>query len=176
MFLSRLFSIFKKKKDPEQQTSGDSGAKGSNVVTPGTIAGGAAASSGLSDQNAEAPNQQVADVSGQTPGAGNTINPQEDTSSSDNTQTVAQTDGAPSYPGEEPSLSTPEESTEAISTPDAESYQSGSTDDSIEEPKLPPDDSSPQPPESEPTSPEDSSDDPNQDDQSAGGSAGPSIG
>jgi hypothetical protein len=175
MFLSKLFGIFKKNKDPQQQASGTPSSKGSNVVTPGTVTGGAAASSGLSNQNPTSPpSQPVADASGQAPDANNTVSPQGgDTSTPDDTQTVAQADSTtPSYSNEEPAPSAPEESTETTSAPDTDSYQSGSTDGSTEEPKLPPENESPaQPPESGSSASEDDTNSANQDDQSAGGSA-----
>ncbi len=176
MFLSKLFSMFKKNKEPEQQTSGDSNPKSGNVVTPGTVAGGTAASSGASDPNTPQPSQSnpLADGSGQQPASGDIASSQStDMSEQDDIGNVAQADSAPAYPGEEsPSdASSGSETTETV-TPETDNYQSGSTD---EDPKLPPDDSSPQQPDSGSSESDDESGAPGSDDQ-AGGSAGPSIG
>lgn len=140
-----------------------------NGAAAGMAAGGAAASSGLaSDQDTIAPPQTVSDSSDQQTGVDIGLD-----SSQDSSETIAQTDGAPSYPGEESSPDLSDDTAETTaSTPDSESYQSGST----EEPQLSPDDSSAQ---SEPK-PEDDSSSPDsnssQDDQSAGGAAGPTFG
>ncbi|MEX2014446.1 MAG: hypothetical protein WD885_00740 [Candidatus Saccharimonadales bacterium] len=177
MFLSKLFGIFKRKKQPEEQPSNPQGEAKTTMPTAGTVVGGAAASSsGFSDQSTTTPSQAVADTSEPEPVAGNTISQQEDTFQPDSTQTVAQTDSTPSYSTEEPALNIPEESTETVNAPEGEGYQSGSTEGSTEEPKLPPDSSPPQLPDDGSASSEDSSDSPGSDDQSVDDSTGPSIG
>lgn len=151
----------------------DNNAGNSSNMAAGAVAGGAAASSGFSDQGTITPSPATTGISEPESVAENTIGQQnEDVFQPDSTQTVAQTDSAPSYPGEEPSSNIPEESTETASTPGTESYQSGST----EESALSPDSSSPQLPDDGSASSEAGSDASGSDDKSAGDSTGPSIG
>ncbi len=172
MFLSKLFSIFRRKKKPEQGTeSPPSSSSPSGGMAAGTAAGAAStdpasivspsepAQSQAIDSSTP-PDQPVADSSDQQDIASQSISetPEESTE-------VAQAESAPAYAGENSSSDTSAETTETVA-PESDSFQSGSTD----EPKLPGEDSAEQPSDSFAT-PEDGSN--NQPGNEAGG---PNIG
>lgn len=178
MFLSRLFGMFRKKKDSGQQAQNTQGTAAPKSTPPaGTIAGGAVASPEISNQNTAQPPQSgsIADSSGQQPDSDGIVNPQNtETSGQNDIGNVAQADSAPAYPSEDSSSDTSPETTETVS-PETDSYQSGST----EEPKLPPDDSSSTQSNDSSASSDDSPNttpDSGPSDQSTGGDVGPSIG
>lgn len=137
----------------------------SSSFATGAVAGGAAASSGFSDQNSTSPpDLSVADSSDQQPGNMD-IGLQDDNTTPDSSE-VAQADSAPAYPSEDSSSDAAPETTESV-TPETDSYQSGST----EEAALPPDDSSAQPSDNGA-----GADDDNNNVQPDNNDAGPSIG
>lgn len=143
--------------------------EGDGNLAGGAVAGGAAAASSSlgSEQDTSTTPQAVADSSDQSTNVdiGGIDSPQ------DSSDTIAQADSAPSYPGEESSPDLSDDTAETTaSTPDS-SESSGST----EEPQLSGDNfGQPEPkPEDESSSPD--SDNGNQDDQSAGGAAGPTF-
>jgi hypothetical protein len=118
---------------PQQDTT-----PGNNNVSMGAVAGGAAASSGFSDQSS-APQPDLS-VAANNSDQGATDISIGDDSESTNSAEVAQDSSAPEYSGVDSSP----ETTESV-TPDTDSYQSGSTD----EPKSSSDDFSSQQPNSD---------------------------
>lgn len=150
MFLSKLFGIFKRDKT-DQQPSNPQGEARTTIPTTGAVAGGAAASSGLSTPDITPPSDQTSstvspaeplvDSSNPQPSSDTNIpdNGQSNDISTDNTE-IAQANSVPAFSAEESSSSnSPSAETSESITPDTDSSYNGSTEEmpSIDDEPVP---------------------------------------